>query len=247
MSLRYDIKDNKNKTYIYFKPTKSNILDDIKLLLENDDKIDVYPKNDDVNPYDSYKNVTDYISRIINNSEFLCKGLNPDYILDSFDNVDAVVILGSSINILPNGNVFGFALIKFDETKNSIYIDVICSHIGIKGAGDILINEIEDISRRLLMTEIYLKSVKSAISFYEKYGFIKYDNLCDDMCVMIKSMNKKYGGTKNKKKTKRKQKETKRNKKKTKRKQKRNKTESKKKNKKGVLNEKICKNVFMEE
>ena len=226
---RYNIKDKRNKTYIYFKPTKSNILDDIKLLLESDDKIDVYPKkNDDVNPYDSYKNVTDYIYRIINNSEFLCKGLNPDYILDSFDNVDAVVILGSSINILPNGNVFGFALIKFDETKNSIYIDVICSHIGIKGAGDILINEIEDISRRLLMTEIYLKSVKSAISFYEKYGFIKYDNSCDDMCLMIKSMNKKMIKSMNKKMIKSMNKKYDGTKKKTKRKQKENKKKTKK-------------------
>ena len=195
MSLRYNIKNNRNtKTYIYFKPTESNNLDDIKLLLEDDDKIDIYPNNEDVNPYNSYKNVTDYIYRIINNSKFLCKGLNPDYISDSFDTADAVVIIGSSMNILPNGNIFGFALINFNEKSNSIYIDIICSHIGIKGAGDILINEIEDISRKLLITKIYLKSVKSAILFYEKYGFIKYDKLCDNMRVMIKSINKKNGG-----------------------------------------------------
>ena len=199
MSSRYNIKNDINtKTYIYFKPTESNNLDDIKLLLEDDNKIVVYPNSEDVNPYNSYKNVTNYIYRIINNSEFLCKGLNPDYILESFDNVDAVVIIGSSMNILPNGNIFGFCLIKFNENSNSIYIDVICSHIGIKGAGDILINKIEDISRKLLIRGIYLKSVKSAISFYERYGFIKYNKLCDDMCVMIKYMNKKNGGKKGK-------------------------------------------------
>ena len=198
MSLRYNIKNNINtKTYIYFKPTESNNLDDIKLLLEDDDKIDIYPNNEDVNTsYNSYKNVTEYIYRIINNTGFLCKGLNPDYILDSFDNVDAIVIIGSSINILPNGNIFGFALINFDEKSNSIYIDVICSHIGIKGAGDILINEIEDISRRLLIKKIHLTSVKSAVSFYEKYGFTKYDKLCDNMCIMIKYINTKNGGKK---------------------------------------------------
>jgi len=197
MSLRYNIKNNINtKTYIYFKPTESNNLDDIKLLLEDDDKIDIYPNNEDVNPYNSYENVTDYIYRIINKTGFLCKGLNPDYILDSFDTADAVVIISSSMNILPNGNIFGFALINFDEKYNAIFIDVICSHIGIKGAGYILINEIEDISRKLLMTKIYLNSIKSAILFYEKYGFIKQDKSCDNMCVMIKYINKKNGGKK---------------------------------------------------
>jgi hypothetical protein len=47
------------------------------------------------------------------------------------------------------------------------------------------------------MTEIYLTSVKSAITFYEKYGFTKYDKLCNDMCIMIKSL-KKRGGRKRK-------------------------------------------------
>jgi predicted GNAT family N-acyltransferase len=95
-------------------------------------------------------------------------------------------------------NIFGFALIKFDQKHNSIYIDVICSHIGIKCAGDILIKEIEYISKTLSMTEIYLKSVNTAISFYERYGFTKYNKLCDDMCLMIKSIKKKNGGKKRK-------------------------------------------------
>ena len=197
MSLRYNIKNNiDTKTHIYFKPTESNNLEHIKILLEDDDKINVYSNDEDIHSYNSYKNVTDYIYRIINITSFLCKGLNPDYILDSFDNVDAVIIIGSTMDILPNGNIFGFALINFDEKTNSIYIDVICSHIGIKGAGDILINQIEDISRRLFIGKIHLKSVKSAISFYEKYGFIKNDKLCDDMCTMIKNINTKNGGKK---------------------------------------------------
>lgn len=201
MSLRYNIKNNRNnKISIYFKPTESNHLDDIKLLLEDDDKINIYPNNEDVNTYNTYKNVTDYIYRIINKTEFLCKGLYTDYVLNSFDKVDAVVIISSFMNILPNGNIFGFALIKFDEIHNSIYIDVICSHIGIQGAGDILITAIQDISKKLLMKEIYLKSVKSAIPFYEKYGFIKYDKTCVTMCLMKKSINK-YGGKKKTKKT----------------------------------------------
>jgi hypothetical protein len=187
MELRYNIKNNRNtKTHIYFKPTESNHLDDIKDLLE-----DEYPINKDDN---SYENVREYIDRIINNDEFLCKGLNPTYIYKAFDNVDAVVVIGSSMNILPNGNIFGFALIKFNEKNNSIYIDVICSHIGIHGAGEFLIKTIGDICSTLFMTKIYLTSVKSAISFYEKYDFIKEDPICDGMCLMIKTINKNIGG-----------------------------------------------------
>jgi hypothetical protein len=209
MSLRYNIKNDiiDVKTYIYFKPTESNKLDDIKFLLEHEhDKIDIYPNNDN-----SYENVRDNIYRIITKTEFLCKSLNHYYILNSFHDNDAVVIIGDSKGILPNGNIFGFAIIKFDEESNSIYVDVICSHIGIKGAGDILMKKIEYICIKVLMTKIYLKSVKSAISFYERYGFIKYDKICDNMCLMIKSMNKKNGGKRKTQKKTRKKNKTRKN------------------------------------
>jgi predicted GNAT family N-acyltransferase len=196
MNSRYNLKKINTKTSIYFRSTESNELDNIKTLL--DEKFDTYLDNEVVNSYNSFKNVTDYIYRIVKETEFLCKGLNPDYISDSFDNVDALVVISSLKDILPNGNIFGFALINFDERFNSIYIDVICSHIGIKGVGDILINAIQDISRSLVMTEINLKSVKSAIPFYKKYGFLKDDESCDDMCLMRKSLNKKQGGKKGK-------------------------------------------------
>jgi len=189
MSFRYNIKNDRNiKTYIYFRPTENAELDDIKLILEDDERFDVFTNNDDVNPHNSYKNITNYIYRIITKTGFLCKGLNPEYILDAFEECDAVVVIGSSANILPNGNIFGFALINFEEYTNSLYIDIICSHTGIQGAGDILINAMQEISRKLLITEISLKSVKSAIPFYEKYGFIKFDKLCDNMCVMFKTI-----------------------------------------------------------
>jgi len=193
MSLKYNIKNSKNnKISIYFKPTDSTHLDDIKLLLDDDANINLYHNNNESQP-NSYKNVTDYIYRIIDKSAFLCKGLNPEYILDSINGADAVVVVGSSMNILPNGNIFGFALIQFDEKYNSIYIDVICSHIGIKGAGEILIKALEYISEKLFITEIYLTSVKDAITFYKKYGFIKQDNDCNDMCIMMKTLKKKGG------------------------------------------------------
>jgi hypothetical protein len=210
MSLRYSIRDSADtKTYIYFKPTENTDLDDIKMLLGSEGSIEVYDDAEGSDPNNSYKNVKDYIYRIITSSEFLCKGLNPEYILDSFDEVDAVVIVGSTMNILPNGNVFGFALIKFEERTNSLYIDVICSHVGIKGAGELLINQIGDICSHLFITKVQLKSVKSAISFYEKYGFIK-TGVCKNLCLMEKSIRTTAHGKRTKTKA---QKKSKRNRK----------------------------------
>ena len=201
MNFRYKLKNEKGiKPSIYFNTNTNKNLDDIKLLLESSENINVYPNSEDEDEHvnNSYKNITEYIYRIVTKTGFLCKGLNPEYIIESFDKVDAVVVISSSENILPNGNIFGFALIEFNEKYNSIYIDVICSHIGIQGAGDSLIKAVEKMNDTLLMKYIYLNSVKSAISFYEKYGFSKQDKLCDDMCLMIKKVNKKLGGKKTK-------------------------------------------------
>jgi hypothetical protein len=188
MSAKYNLqKYGDIHTHVFFRPTGTNDLEDIKTILESDDNIRVYPNSEDMK---SYYNVADYIHRLIVKSEFLCKGINPEYVDDSFKQVDAVVVIGSS-NILPNGNLFGFALIKFDEHNNAIYIDVICSHIGIKGAGEFLLKTLEHIGRTLLMTEIYLTSVKTAITFYEKYGYIKIHKSCEQMCLMLKSIRRK--------------------------------------------------------
>jgi hypothetical protein len=218
MNNKYNIKNDTNvQTYIYFKP-ESSLFNPTKskrnkfwLNFEGDNTFKVYPNGNDIDSDDddddttvqniyenSYKNVKDYIYRLVSNSKFLCKGLNPEYISQTFNNADAIVIVGSSNNILPNGNIFGFALINIDNPGReykSIYIDVICSHTGIQGAGHILINAIEYIGRKLLMTHIYLRSVPKAYDFYKKYGFLKYGQECTyDGCIMRKYINRKKGG-----------------------------------------------------
>jgi hypothetical protein len=57
---------------------------------------------------------------------------------------------------------------------------------------------LEDICRNLSIDKIYLKSVEWAISFYEKYGYVKQDTSCLDDCLMIKNIRKKIGGKKRK-------------------------------------------------
>ena len=104
MSLNYDLKNNNNtKISIYFNDKENENLDDIKLILNNSEDLDVYSDNIGDN---LYKELTSYISEIVTGSNLLCKGLNPNYVLESFDKVDAIIVLSSLMNVLPNGNIY---------------------------------------------------------------------------------------------------------------------------------------------
>ena len=81
MSLKYNIKNLNTSTSIFFNNCiDNNCLDEIKTILENDDNFKVYSNDTDLNSENNYKNVTDYIYRIVENSEFLCRNLEPVYI-----------------------------------------------------------------------------------------------------------------------------------------------------------------------
>ena len=177
MNGKYNLKMDKDvKTYVFFNKPGKNIM---KQFLKYDDA-----------ETDKYKDISEYIMQLITKSEFLCKGLKHSYVKKTFARVDAVVVIGSSMNILPNGNVYGFALIEFDIKQNSVHIDVICSHYGVRGAGEKLIKEVEVICNKVHLDKIYLTSVDTAIAFYEKYGFVKNRKHCVDMCLMTKELKK---------------------------------------------------------
>jgi hypothetical protein len=185
MSPRFNIKrDFSSKVFFNDEQLSLNSdLVDMKTILESNPTLTIYPNEQ---REQNYINVTRYIYHIIKNSKFLCKGLNDKYIRDAFNSTEAVLVIGSEyMNIYPNGNVFGFALLMFDQTNNSLYVDVLCSHVGIKGAGDVLITQIENIAKSLFMNHVKLNSVKTAVTFYERYGFRKIKKI-DSLYEMIK-------------------------------------------------------------
>ena len=190
MSGKFNLKNLHTTSYVYFNPNSTNQLDEIHTIVEMNDAFSL-PNEDD--KQDTYRHLTTYMNRVIKHSGFLCKGLNPEYIEDAFETADAIVAISSiHTKILPNGNIFGFALIQFNEKDNSMYIDVICSHTGIKYAGDILIKTIHHLCDILFIRKIKLKSVSTAIPFYEKYGFVKKDvcNTEEELCKMEKIVTK---------------------------------------------------------
>jgi hypothetical protein len=188
MSSKYVISSDNVSTSIFFNPIYKRRVEDIILMLESNDENKVYSKKA------IYKEITEYVNKKVSHTKSFCKGLNEEYITYSIDEMDAIVAIGTKgMDILPNGNIFSFALIKFNDNDNSIYIDVICSNANIKGAGDVLIRSIENISKTLYITKIKLKSVYDAITFYKRYGFSKIKS-CDDvdeLCEMEKIVEKK--------------------------------------------------------
>jgi hypothetical protein len=178
-------KQSEHKIHILFNPNGQK-LEAIKTILSLG--FDGY-----IDDRDKYINTIDSIMTKVED-ESLCKGkIADDYIGASFNRNDALIIL-SSKKIFENDvfqkdeKIYGFAIVYFDEDKNKILIDIFCSHKDVKGAGEILIKNIETIAKTLSMGEIYLKSIKSAITFYEKFGFKKIEESCEQMCLMVKSL-----------------------------------------------------------
>lgn len=187
MEQKYNLKKQNVRTYVYFNPSKIHEIDEIKTFIEYEDDI-YFP--DAFNPIDNYDNLKEYIYRNIIYSNFLCKNLNSDYIyMVSFNEAHAIIVVTSENgNILPNGNIFGFALLQFNDPQDYIYVDVLCSHSGIKYAGEYLIHSIEHLCNITFIETIKLYSVPSAIPFYLKYGFKQVDDCPKNLCQMNKVM-----------------------------------------------------------
>ena len=174
---KYDIrKSDKIKTSVYFR-----INDIVTRLHTPSMQIDVEPHGH------TYKEITKRIDKMVQDG-VLCNGLSHTYISGVFDKADAVFVVHSS-DILPNKEtILGFALVQFLLHEEAFYVNIICSHKEVKGAGEFLLKKMEEISRKLSKKYIKLDSVNSAITFYEKFGFVKDIKTCNHMCLMIKRL-----------------------------------------------------------
>lgn len=98
-SKKYAIKSPRNvKHHLFVNPAARHGLEDILTLLELQTALEI-------SSGPAYQEVSRYIERLVNKSGFLCRGLNPDYVVESLASADAVIVVGSSMSVLPNGNV----------------------------------------------------------------------------------------------------------------------------------------------
>lgn len=167
-SLKYDIKNKSTQTYIYMNP---NVVVNFDVNLKNLNFIIVSDES-------KYNEISDYLIRLVKN-KLLCANLLYSKIVDALNNCTMLVIIGEN---LPYGTIYSFSAISYiSESINTIYgiekdtylyADYICSHKNIKYAGDKLMNSLFQISNALDINKFQLEPVESAVSFYEKYGFI---------------------------------------------------------------------------
>lgn len=169
---KYDISNYEVKCYIYF----------INNNLTRKETQQIIDKLDD-NTVLTVLNKPTVIKKLcdkIDSNEF-CDGLNIEYAKYSLLKSDAVIIVSFAGAFAP----VGFATINFED-NGLLYVDVICTHPKIKGGGNIIMKQLDYICLQIGLTGIYLESTSSKITFYAKYGYVKCDNFCNDMCLMIK-------------------------------------------------------------
>lgn len=116
----------------------------------------------------------DYISIeeiIENSSSKLCGGINKDYIIDSLDENDIVILSLSLKNRNTRSKISakklcGLIFLKVKPTY--IFVSLVC---GLPGLGKKLLNIIEKIAKLHGAKKIKLDSVDNACNFYLKNGF----------------------------------------------------------------------------
>jgi hypothetical protein len=168
---RYNIREEDTEVFIYFNDNSTGQLQDIITILRNSGYYQ-FPREG--NTGDTYDNVAKYILRMIEKTKFFCSNIELCYIKDVFEIADVLIVLSSPYSmVFPNGNIFAVSLIRFCEDDNSLFLDLISSHIGTKYAGEKMMKHIIDISELLFFSKIKLESLPETIRFYEKYCFIK--------------------------------------------------------------------------
>jgi len=161
------------------------------MYLRTNDNIDILntiSTSINVNPAgDSYEGITNIIYQLIKINLFCKQSVDEDYILFSFMEIDAIIVIQSP-DVSGMVQYLGFALITFIADKNTLTIETICSNSEYKGAGDYLMQKLEELARALSKKYIRLNSVGTAITFYEKYGFVKEKASCTHLCTMTKTL-----------------------------------------------------------
>ena len=113
----------------------------------------------------------------------------PKYIRDIIHGNDVETTIMCCYN-KDNSQPYSILLYKYDEEKNSIYIETVCADQTTveksKGSGYLLIkNLVEAVSNTKKIAHIYLHAVPSSVSKYERNNFTKTGNTYKDDDVMV--------------------------------------------------------------
>ena len=113
----------------------------------------------------------------------------PNYMLDIIEGKDATTTIMCCYN-KDNNQPYSILLYKYDEEKNSIYIETVCADQttgeNSKGSGYLLIKNLVDaVSNTGVIEHIYLHAVPSAVSTYLRNGFEPTGNTDENDKAMV--------------------------------------------------------------
>jgi hypothetical protein len=173
-----------DKFQLYIVSIQPRIQDIIQIMSE---KYNI--ENQGIPDKDYYDVKCDQIIRIVQDkiNKNFCQNLHTDYVNNSLSSCNAVITLESKLN-----EIITFATIFFD-VPNILHIDVICSNQKYRGGGNVMIDKIKEICKRLSIKEIKLSSVTESLGFYTKKDF-ECDELCNLKLTVKKPSNNKIGG-----------------------------------------------------
>lgn len=125
---------------------------------------------------------SDILERILIPSEllavkkFMCLGINYSYIKISIKKSDIIVLLYEQNEKKDDTYIAGIATLIVKD--NAIEIDLICSQLGYKMAGRLLINKVIKIAKKLGKEKVELLSVGNpdTIQFYKRLQFKKVNS-----------------------------------------------------------------------
>jgi hypothetical protein len=121
-------------------------------------------------------------------------GMNTSYLRDKLklikDGVDKSTTIMVCYDTDNDNQPYSILLYTYDADNNSIYIVSVCADQTLlersKGSGGLLINDLIDSVRSTqLIKSVFLHSVKSFVTGYEKKGFRKNGNVHDTMPEMV--------------------------------------------------------------
>ena len=126
---------------------------------------------------DLYEAVCDTVHRVLlqKNTAF-CQGLNEEFIDESLEKADAIVLVESVSN--RNKTLYGFATIQFNV--HALFVDLICTNNAFSGTGTFMMDILNQAATLLKKEQIELNSTTAAVGFYLKKNF-----KCHDTCPMV--------------------------------------------------------------
>jgi hypothetical protein len=111
----------------------------------------------------------------LSNNNFMCGGISLGYIPHSIQNADIVLVIveWDAAGVEDYSYNAGFATLKVKPT--ALEIDLICTNIGYKHGGLLLMDKVFKIAQILGIEKVELKSVtnKATLDFYKRLGFKK--------------------------------------------------------------------------